>query len=308
MRFSHSTRLIMLGATLSTTVVLAGDDLFSQAYRPYTRTATADPQPATTTMPTASFPTAALPTEVAPGISPVMPAAPISAVAAAASNATVTARRSRLTWLKGGRGPAVGVEPAILPATTPPPAPTVAAMFSAPAAAPDYVPPASKGLVGRMFRSNVPEVPPGLPRGAAPVAMVPPEPVVSTPASPLMTRIDPLPAAEPRLAGNYADPATSRSSYAASPRSGADVYPRTSETMGSRPINQSSMLEPARPRTVEPALVRPRPVAPARVGVGVADVPFAVARPGRDLANDAEANRPAPSLLDDLTPARPSNR
>ena len=178
----------------------ASDDLFSRSYQPYLKSAPAPTAPLARSAPSI----VPAPTYVAP---PVM--APVSDRSSAVT-------RPQITWLKGGRGPAVGLPHAELPPTTPAPGQSVAAALSVVASPPDYVPAASKGLAHRLFGSTDPDVPPGLPRGSVPVAMIPPEPLEPLQPAPALARTERRGAdrlAAPR--GYATDLETSRSSYAA---------------------------------------------------------------------------------------------
>ena len=248
----------------------AGDDLFMRSYQPYLKSAPAPTAPSANSV--------ALPPVIAPAPTYVPPAA---AAPVPVSRSAPT--RSRITWLKGGRGPAVGLGQAELPPTTPPPGQTVAAALSVVASPPDYFPAASKGLARRLFRSTDPDVPPGLPRGAEPVAMVPPEPLETSPAStsaPSLARTERRAIDGPAPTRGYADLETSRSSYAATPP---------------RPPARS-LFAPVRPRLADERADRLQ-LADRRQADQPA--PFLIARPaGLDAAQPVRRVDPSESDLE----------
>ncbi len=111
--------------------------------------------------------------------------------------------RPRLAWPKITRGSQAPVAPMRPPASAPTPGPTVASALSVVANPPEYVPDSAKGMIGRLRKPSGPEVPPGLPRGAEPLAMIPPEPIEPAPAAtqPAARRpTDPIPTSKPRQA------------------------------------------------------------------------------------------------------------
>ena len=219
------TFVLVLGATLvgSITSVRADDDLFLPSYRPYLKSATASP------------------------------AAP--PVAAAAERSTpsdpksATAGRARLAWPKGGRASKTLVAPVAPPLNAPTAGPTVASALSVVADPPPYVAQSSRGVIGRLWKAE-PVVPAGLPRGAEPVVMVPPEPLESRPAladaatDPEPRRpLDPIPTSRPA--------SLSRTS---TPRSSSPVAPF-------RPVDlpdQELVVQPERrPRPIPMMIARP---------------------------------------------------
>ena len=189
----------------------AGDDLFLRSYQPYLKAA---PSTAST------GPSARLDSRITQ--SPTFVTPPVSAPASpATTNRRSTQARTKITWLKGGRGPAVGLPPAeALPPTTPASGQTVATALSVVAHPPDYVPAESKGLAHRLFGQADPEVPPGLSHGEAHVAMIPPESLTTSPdlgstPTPTLARIEPRLSDGPAPTRGYsADLAASQSSYA----------------------------------------------------------------------------------------------
>ena len=256
----------------------AGDDLFMRSYQPYLRSAPA------TKAPTAS--SAASVPSIAPAPTYVPPSVATQAQASPAKHPSPPTR-SRITWLKGGRGPAVGLPQAELPTTTPPPGQTVASALSVVASPPVYVPNSSKGLAHRLFGSTDPDVPPGLPRGAEPIAMIPPEPLEASPGSglaPALARTKRRSPEELAQTRGYADLETNRSSYAATP-------PRTPARLLFAPVrpqladDRADRLQLAnRRRTNQPA-------------------PFLIARPdGLDTDDPVQRGDEPNSALDTSRP------
>ena len=169
MRITRSTRVLLLGTLLAGTPALApaGDELFLPSYQ---RMGLAPP-----TAPTA-------PATSAPVAAPT--AAPAPVPVAPVGRAAVPAGRPRANWNQAThwrRTPVAPVAPTAAPnPVAPAPAMTVAAALSVPAEPPAYQP-SSRGLIAR-FRKDEPPVPPGLPRNAGPLVMVPPEPLGADPA------------------------------------------------------------------------------------------------------------------------------
>ena len=192
---------MLLAALLLPTIGLlaqAGDELFLPAYRPY---ANAVQAPATTPEP------ATAPTSTRTQVRPRLTAIPrVTAPPVAPSG------RPRIALPKIARSGKPPVDPVPLEAAAPAPrpvhvpAPTVASTLSVVSDAPDFVDPASKSLLARL-RKGGPEVPLGLPRGADPKPMIPPEPLEPTSSPPLTTRapLDQIPTARPSGRNAFAD-------------------------------------------------------------------------------------------------------
>ncbi len=175
MQATTFTVILSLGAMLGGTSALVADDLFPSTYR-----SGATP-----------------PSTIAPAdeskVAPIPPAS--TTIPPKAS----TLGRPRLAWPKP-KMPRASQAPVLTPVLPPTIGQTVASKLSVVANPPEYVPDSAKSVIGRLRKPSGPEVPPGLPRGAEPLAMIPPEP------------IGPAPTSKPRptLASNPISPARSK--------------------------------------------------------------------------------------------------
>ena len=120
--------------------------------------------------------------------------------------------RSSIAWPKGLKASKRSVEPLAPPLVAPTAGPTVGSTLSVVADPSQFAATPAKGIMARMRKAG-PEVPPGLPRGAEPVVMVPPEPrepsptLTAVPTPPTSRRpLAPIATSQPSLAAQTSGP------------------------------------------------------------------------------------------------------